>query len=262
MSSPLLQMERARLIAEEVLVHSSVRVVDLVERFGVSGETIRRDLELLEQQGVVRRVYGGAVDARQSPVQLYHSRKRHRVAAKRAIGALAASLVEDGETIIIDVGTTALSFAMQLFEKKRLTVITPSLQVALLMKRNSDARVIVTGGELEDDEPYLTGPIAEGVFERFHANRAFIAAGGLSLDRGLTDYNDAEVQVRKVMLKSASQIIGLIDSSKMGVRATSVIGDITALDMMVTDSGIAGELTRGIQESGVEVLVAEVTEEE
>lgn len=254
-------MERARLIAEEVLQHASVRVVDLVERFGVSGETIRRDLELLERQGLVRRVYGGAVDARQNPVQLYHSRKRHRIAAKRAIGGLAATLVQDGETLIVDVGTTALSFAMQLFEKKRLTVITPSLQVALLLKRNSDARVILTGGDLESDEAYLTGPIAEEVFQRFHANRAFVAAGGLSFDRGLTDYSDAEVQVRKVMLQSASQIIGLVDSSKMGVRATSVIADITALDVMVTDSAISTEMKRGIEQLGVEVLVAAVRHE-
>ena len=247
----LLAIERMRIITELVSQNMSVKVVDLVAQFGVSNETIRRDLELLERQGIVRRVYGGAVKAQSESVQSYQERISHRITEKEAIGKLAADIVQDGDTIIIDVGTTALEFAKNLLTKNNLTVITPSLSAALLLLNNSNARVIVTGGELEREEPYLTGPIAKDAFRRYHAHRAFISVGGISKERGLTDYNELEVETRKVMLKSASQIIGLVDSSKMGVVATSIISDIDTLDILVTDNGISNEMKEFIEGFGV-----------
>ncbi len=251
----MLAADRMRIITDLVSRHTSVKVVELVEQFGVSNETVRRDLELLEKQGTIRRVYGGAVKAQSDAEQSYQERRTHHISEKEAIGKLASRLVQDGDTIIIDVGTTALSFAKHLVNKNNLTVITPSLPVALLLLKSSNARVIVTGGELERDEPYLTGPIAKDVFNRYYASRAFIAVGGISMERGLTDYNDLEVDTRKVILNSASQIIGLADSSKMGIIATSFISEIDALDILITDDGISQDMTDYIEGLGVNLSV-------
>jgi len=254
----LLAVDRMRSIAELVQTQSSVRVVDLARSFGVSGETIRRDLEVLERDGFLLRVYGGAVDKRQSPVRLYRERELHRNQEKRAIGQLAATLVQDGDALILDVGTTVRTFCDYLHEKRDLTIITPSLQAAQFMKTVVGSRVIVTGGELQADEPYLVGPCAIATLEDYYANRAFVSVGGIALDLGLTDYHDAEVQVRKTILRRSGQVVVLADSSKIGVRALSFICDLDAMDILVTDSHIHPDIRSQLEDVGVEVMVAEV----
>ena len=254
----VLAAERQRWIMERILRDSSVRVVELAKELMVSGETVRRDLEVLESQGFVQRVYGGAVamlEARDVE-RVYRDREQHRREEKEAIGKLAATLVEDGDTLFLDVGTTALAFAGCLSGKQRLTVVTPSVLAANRIKQSTDARVILTGGELQSDEPYLSGYLAEETIARFHANHAFIAVGGLSFDRGLTDYNDHEVRVRQRMMACASQVIVLADASKMGVRAFSIIGELTQMDVLVTDASIHSSTAERLIDMGVQVMVA------
>lgn len=253
----MLAVDRMRFIAERVQTQSSVRVIELARSFGVSGETIRRDLEVLEREGLVRRVYGGAVDSRQHPVRLYRERELHRMQEKRGIGKLAATLVQDGDALILDVGTTVRTLCNYLQDKKDLTVITPSLQAAQLMKAAGGSRIILTGGELQSDEPYLTGPCAEATLREYYAQRAFVSVGGISLDTGLTDFIDAEVQVRKTILQRAGQIVVLADSSKIGVRALSVICGLDAMDILVTDSHIHPDVRSQLEDMGVEVMLAE-----
>ena len=255
----MLAIERQRMILDRVVTESSIRVVDLADSLHVSGETIRRDLLALEQQGLVRRVHGGAVDARQDAGdRLFQERETIRIEEKRAIGLRAAELVQDGDIIAVDVGTTALVFCEALRSKRRLTVITPSIKAALLLRQTSDARVIVTGGELQEDEPYLAGYLAEAALRQFHVTRAFISAGGIALDTGITDYHDGEVQMRKVMLQCASQVTVLADSSKMGVRAFAVVGPLRLMDTLITDAGLHSSMQQKLEQLGIEVLVAEV----
>jgi DeoR/GlpR family transcriptional regulator of sugar metabolism len=246
-----------REIARLVRIHSSVRVVDLAKLFHVSGETIRRDLELLDKEGIVRRVYGGAVDSQQESVSDYLERTLHRKEEKRAIGNRASQLVQDGDVLILDVGTTVSTFCEFLDQKKGLTVITPSLQVAQTMKTQG-ARVLVTGGELQDGEPYLIGQDAHEMLAQYCANRAFIGVGGLSFDVGMTDFNDQEVSLRKVIIERANQVIVLADSSKIGVRAFSVIGDISRIDVLVTDDRIHPDTKEALEAIGIEVLIAKL----
>lgn len=253
----LLAVERMREIEKLVQVHSSVRVVELAKLFGVSGETIRRDLEMLERDRVVRRVYGGAVSSQQQSVRLYRERELHRQAEKRAIGQLASTLVHDGDILILDVGTTVRTFCDFLVNKQDLTVLTPSLQVAQAMKRTG-ARVMVTGGELQEDEPYLVGEVAEQMLKRYYVNRAFIGVGGLSFDFGLTDYNDLEVSLRKVIVERAEQVVVLADSSKFGVRAFSAIADIHCMDVLVTDANIHPDTRSQLEAIGVDVMVTDL----
>lgn len=252
----VLAAERQRWIMEQLGRESSVRVVELAKQLAVSGETIRRDLEFLEAQGLLRRVYGGAVKESVDTERVYQEREVYRTAEKQAIGQLASTLVSHGDTLFIDVGTTALAFANCLGGKEKLTVVTPSLLAANRVKQLTDARVILTGGDLQSDEPYLTGYLAEEAFSLFHADHAFIAAGGISFDRGLTDYNDAEVRVRKRMISAASQVVVLADASKIGVRAFSVIGELTAMDVLVTDDTIHALARDRLIEIGIEVMTA------
>lgn len=253
----MLAAERMRVILQWVSQNSSVRVVDLAKEFGVSGETIRRDLEAMEREGLVRRVHGGAVDARQRRVKAYRDREAHRTLEKQAIGSLAATLVQDGDTLIVDVGTTVLAFCEHLRERRDLTVITPSLQAALLVKQRVEgARVFVTGGELQEEEPYLSGGLACDMLRGFHAQKAFVSAGGVSIDTGLTDFNDREVRVRRCILESADQVVVLADSSKIGVKAFAVIGPLSAMDVLVTDDQIPPDARVKLEDLGVEVMVA------
>ncbi len=253
----MLAIDRQRIILDRLLAESSVRVVDLAKTIGVAGETIRRDLDQLEQQGLLRRVHGGAVSIWQEDKERqFKEREGLRIPEKRAIGVRAAELVENGDTIIVDVGTTALLFCEALLGKQNLTVITPSFKAALLAQQACSARVIVTGGELQHEEPYLWGYLAEATLRQFHVHRAFLSAGGLTLDTGITDYNDREVHMRKVMAECASQVIVMADSSKMGVRAFSVVGSLSIMDMLVTDQGLHPVMREKLEELGIEVILA------
>lgn len=254
----MLAIDRQRAIFERVITDSSVRVVELADWFGVSGETIRRDLYSLEQQGLVRRVHGGAIDIRQDPGErLFRERETIQIGQKRAIAQRAAELVVDGDTLAVDVGTTALAFCEALRGKKNLTIITPSINAALQLKQMMDVRVFVTGGELQADEPYLAGYLAESAFRQFHVKRAFVSAGGIAFDAGLTDYHDGEVQMRKAMIACASQVVVLADSSKLGVKAFSVVGPLQLMDTLVTDSGLHPTMRQTLEQLGIEVIVAE-----
>ncbi|KUO94669.1 hypothetical protein ATW55_02035 [Ferroacidibacillus organovorans] len=253
----MLAIDRMRAIAEIVRVKSSVRAVELARQFQVSGETIRRDLELLEREGLVRRVYGGAVDVHQASVSHYRERVVHRIDEKEAIGRLASTFVEDGDTLLLDVGTTINLFSQFLLEKRNLTVITPSLQVATKLRAGNVGRVLVTGGELQADEAYLTGMLAESAVQKYYVDRAFISVGGISPEVGLTDFDEHEVRLRQVMMQRAKQVIVLADSSKLGVRAFTVIGMLDEMDILVTDDEITPEMRRHIEEQGVEIRIAE-----
>lgn len=253
----MLAIDRMRAIAEVVRVQSSVRAVELARQFQVSGETIRRDLELLEREGLVRRVYGGAVDVHQVPVTQYKERVIHRIHEKEAIGRLASTLVEDGDTLLLDVGTTINTFSQYLLEKRNLTVITPSLIVAAALRSGNVGRVLVTGGELQADEPYLTGSLAESALQKYYVDRAFISVGGISPEVGLTDFDENEVRLRQTMMQRAKQVIVLADSSKLGVRAFTVIGRLDEMDILVTDDEITPEMRGRIEDQGVEIRIAQ-----
>lgn len=252
----MLPIERQQQIVEQVQLKSSVRVVDLADEYAVTGETIRRDLEALEQRGLLRRVYGGAVHARQDAVQLYRDRETHRIAEKQAIARAAVDMIHDGDAIILDVGTTAFALCQQLHMKHGLTVITPSLQAAMLLKQTTDARVIVSGGELQGEEPYLSGPLAQGSLQQFHVQTAFIGVGGVAMDVGLTDYDSGEVELRKVMMTRAAHVVVLSDASKIGVRALHVIGPLTRMDTLITDASVAPEFVQSLEDTGVHVICA------
>ena len=170
--------------------NGSIQVTELVSRFAVSDMTVRRDLDALEQKELLRRVHGGDISDRgRSYEPPFLTRSFEFLEQKRRIGIAAASLVKNGESLALDVGTTTLEVARNLVEKKNLTIITPCFQIAALLSENPDIRLILTGGILRPGEHSLIGHLAERAFQDFYVDKLFLGAAGVDFQAGLTEYS-------------------------------------------------------------------------
>lgn len=253
----MLAEERRRRILEIVESEGSVSVEALAQRFRVSEMTIRRDLRLLEQNGLLRRVHGGATSSRgRSYEPPFLLRIRERAEAKARIGAAAANLVRDGDSIALDVGTTTLEIARCLGNRKNLTVITPSLHIANALSNLSTIRLIVTGGILRPVELSLVGHLAERAFQEFFVDKLFLGIGGISLEAGLTEFNLEDAQVKKAMLKSAKECIVVADASKLGNIAFASVAPLSSVHKLITDTSADPEFVARLREIGIEVILA------
>lgn len=245
-------------IVKKIIADRMVKVSDLVDYFHVSIETIRRDLEFLEQGGYLRRVYGGAViDGLYGEEPEYESRKVKNYAEKQAIAAKTADLIENGDTVFVDVGTTLLEVARQLCSKTNLTVITNATLIANEIINNSNNRVILLGGELRRGELSVSGFICDENLKYFTANKAIIGVGGLTLRTGLTDYHLEESNNRRTMINNVSKVIVVADYSKFGVTAMNVICPLSKIDTIVTDWSVSPKVISDFKEAGVNMVIAE-----
>jgi len=258
----VLAEERKQVILEELNNFGKVKVLPLAERFQVSSETIRRDLDALEQLGKLKRVYGGAVkqlyEAGEPP---YQQRQDINLAAKRAIGKQAAQLLQDGDTVIIDVGTTMLEFARAIKGRKNLTVLTNSLPVAALLSESLyqhvfTGKVIILGGEINTEQQSISGPLCEKMLETFHIDKAFISIGGISLTTGISDYDVNESMVSKMMAKVSKSVIVLADQSKIGVHAFCKIAPLEEVDVIVSDQQRPASWVNELEAKGVTWMTA------
>lgn len=253
---------RQRLILDLLQKNSRVKVADLCEQFSVSEMTIRRDLYLLEKQGLLRRVYGGAIRdlgrSYEPPLQL---RSVKNIEAKKWIGKIAAGLIDDGDSIAIDTGTTTLEMIRNLKGLHNLTIVTPSMYIANAIIENlaidSNVRLIVTGGVVRSGEFSMVGNIPERTLLELHVDKAFVTVAGISLENGLTEFNLEDAQVKKTLLKSATQKVIVSDSSKFGVTAFASICELSQINTLVTDSHAPAEMVNQLTRMGVEVLLTE-----
>lgn len=255
--------QRREALAGLVLERGTVSLTELAERFGVSLMTIRRDLQALEQSGVLRRVMGGAIPA----VSRFHEppireRALEALPAKRAIGAAAAALVEDGETIIVDVGTTALECARALSRSQRLTVVTPSLQVAQVLTYVPSIRTHLIGGRLRPGEMSVVGPWATDALEQLNCDTVFLGAGGVHTERGVTEYNLDDSRVKTAAVKSARRCILLADESKLGRVTFAHVAPVSAVTTLVTDATADHPVVRELSELGVGIVHVEPIQQE
>jgi DeoR/GlpR family transcriptional regulator of sugar metabolism len=258
-----MQSDRRTKIIEIVQESGSRSVTDLVDLFGVSEMTIRRDLRDLDREGQLRRVHGGAVsNLGRSYEPPYAVRSTRNDVKKRAIGALAAGLVQDGDSLALDVGTTTLEIAQALQGKRNLTIITASLPVANEIVSNlsltSDVRLILTGGIVRSDELSMIGDIAARSYCDFHVDKAFIGVGGISLEDGLTEYNLEDAMVKKPLLRNAQQRIVVADSSKFGRTTFTSIAPLDMVHTIITDSDVRRDMVESLQRLGIEVLIAQI----
>ena len=234
----MLAIERRKLILEQLHEEKRVVVSELSKKFDVSEETIRRDLEKFEKEDLVTKSYGGAVLRESVGAEMpFKARKKQNMLGKRVIGELLADIISDGDHILLDPSTTALSIvkALRTEKKKNITIITNSIEVLVECAEDGDWDVISTGGTLQADKYALVGPRAIEGIESFHADKAIISCKGFDMEKGLTDINDMFSQVKQTMLANAAERILAVDYTKFDQVAFSRICSIAQIDLVVTD---------------------------
>jgi len=253
----MLSEERHQIILNILENQGSLLVTDLVSQFDVSEMTIRRDLDVLERKGLLRRVHGGAVSDRgRSYEPPFLSRSTTHQEEKARIGKIAAELVRSGDSITLDVGTTTLEVARNLADKQNLTIITPCFQIASLLCENPAIRLILTGGILRHSELSMVGHLAERVFDEFYVDKLFLAAAGIDFESGLTEYNLEDTLVKQAMIRTAKQVILVTDASKFNRVAFTAIAPINVVDTVVTDKAINSSIAARLQELNIDVILA------
>jgi len=235
----------------------AVTVSDLVKEFKVSEMTIRRDLDILENQGLLRRVHGGAVSRRgRSYEPPFMLRTSENLENKIRISEAAVNLIQNGDSVTLDVGTTTLEIARQLQNKQDLTVITPSLQIANELINHPGIRLILTGGILRIGELSMVGHLAERIFEDFFVDKLFLGAGAVDLKTGVSEFNIEDALVKRAMVKSAKSVVLVADSSKFNQVAFTSIVPLSDIHTIITDKDLDPHLQAQIQAEGIELILA------
>jgi DeoR/GlpR family transcriptional regulator of sugar metabolism len=257
MKAGLLSEPRRRRILDWIQEEGAARVRDLAAAFGVSEATIRQDLERLEQEGHITREHGGAflntVPVQVGALTLHHQENMDK---KRKIGALAASLVEDGETIILDAGTTTTEIALRLTSRRDLTVITNALNIALTLGATPGNAIHMPGGQFKAPTLSLSGDKSVEYFRNIFAGKLFLATAGVALEAGLTYPSFADLQLKEAMIKAASHVYLVADSTKINKSSFTRLGSLDVIHSFITDSGITDADAEAFRRRGVEVIIA------
>jgi DeoR family transcriptional regulator, aga operon transcriptional repressor len=254
----LLVAERRHRIVELLREHGKVTVEALAARFATSAVTIRTDLATLEADGALERTHGGALLRREDDDQPITVKQTLHHAEKVRIAKVAAGLIQDGETIILDSGTTTAEIAKQIrkLEVHSINVITNALNIASLLADVPAVRLIMPGGILRPESKSLSGHIAEAALANLQADRLFLGADGLDPERGVMTPHLPEAQLNAKMIEISRQVIAVADSSKLMRRNISLIARVEQLHMLITDTGANPDVVAELQRRGVEVRLA------
>jgi len=228
--------ERQNLIMETVKRDKAVNVSLLAKQFFVNEATIRRDLNLLEKKGMIQRKYGGAVlvDALENEIPLF-VRETSNKEAKDAIAEIAADFIKDGDTLMLDSSSTTMRIIPCLSAKKGLKIVTNGVKTTILLSKLTDCTVYCTGGVLRENSLSFIGNSAHGFIESFYADVFIFSCRGLDLETGLTDSNEGEAALRKLMIKNSRKSILLIDSTKFEKTNAHKIAEISRIDKIITE---------------------------
>jgi DeoR/GlpR family transcriptional regulator of sugar metabolism len=257
-SGSLLPAERRQRVFEIVLARHTVAVTELAELFDVSPMTIRRDLQALEEQGLVEAVHGGARSSLQSPFELsFAQRELVDAEPKRAIGRLAATLVSDGDAVALDASTTTVQVARNLAGRRRVTVITNGIKAAAELGHRPGIDVIVTGGQLHQTAS-LVGPFARATIEQLRVACLFFSVTGITENLDLTGPSEFDAEVKSAMMAVARRIVLVANGAKFGRESYIRVAPLSAVHDVVTDSGISEEWAERIRESGARLHIAGV----
>ncbi|MCD9023957.1 DeoR/GlpR family DNA-binding transcription regulator [Cohnella silvisoli] len=249
--------QRHKAIIQKINEEKSIKVPDLMQMFGVSIETIRRDLEYLEKEGFLKRVHGGAMLAeidykKELPFAVRETTYRDE---KNELAEIATRYVSEGQSIAMDVSTTNTQFAKALKNKVEwLTVITNSLPIVNELVEMPHYTIILTGGVIRNQERCVVGDMAEAFVSQFHVDTFFMSISGVSLAEGVTSYGIGEVEIQKRMLKNAKQTIVLGDSSKFEAVSLLKVCNCTDVDRFITDSKISRDIVDKYAKQGIEIV--------
>jgi DeoR/GlpR family transcriptional regulator of sugar metabolism len=253
----MLANQRRQKIFELLREDGSAKVVHLAKIFKVTEVTIRQDLEKLEQEGLIIREHGGAfLKNLKDSVHSFIPLNTDNMDKKTEIGRKAAALIENGDSIILDSGSTTTEIAKCILGKKGLTVITNALNIALILGADPGIEVMVTGGEFKPPTISLTGQKAADFFENIHVDKLFLATAGISLRSGLTYPSISDITVKKAMIESADVTYLVADSTKIGKNSFASLGALSLINYLITDSNIDPSHLELFRENQVEVIIA------
>ncbi len=255
--SKMIAQERRQRIFEMVEASGVASVRDLAQRFEVSGITVMRDLQELEAQGLIRRVHGGAISVRGASYEPpFSARENDNAAAKQRIAAKALEMINDGDSLILDVGTTTLEIARGLKGKRNLTVLVTNLRAAMELASQTAIQVIVIGGKLRASELSMVGHLAERILSDFQVDKAFIAVGGITIEHGLTEFNFDEAGTKRVMIERARQRIVVADHTKFGKVMLSAVAPLNSVNTIITGTELDDEMATRLREAGITLVLA------
>lgn len=253
--------ERRSLILKKLHDESKVLISDLVETFGVSEVSIRKDLAVLEGRHLLVRVKGGAIiinrTGESDDLSVQHKKLLHSK-EKQMLGKFAASLIEENGTIIIDSGTTMMEIAKNLDRFRHLTIITNALDIAIALNKYDKFDVIVLGGNMRSVSYSTVGMLAEYALKNFYCDKLFLGVDSASIRDGLSTPNIEEANLNQAMIASAKEVIAVFDSSKFGRRSFAHIASLEDIDTIVTDSGIPDDFKEYIQSIGIKLHIVDI----
>jgi DeoR family transcriptional regulator of aga operon len=252
-------VSRRKKILEHIKETGEVLVAQLSKEFNVSEVTIRNDLEYMERKNLLVRARGGAIHTENYVGIDPRIAEKHKLYAeeKAAIGKLASSLINENETIIIDSGTTTSEIVKHLHRIKHLNVITNALNIANLLIAHPNINVIIPGGYLRQNAMSLVGPLAEKNLRNFFVDKVFLSTDGFDTKQGIFTPNIDEAHLNGIMIEIAKEVILVTDSSKFKRKSLAFICGLDKINKVVTDTGIAEDDKKRLEEAGIEVLVAE-----
>ena len=257
MSSGQIPADRKKLITEQIREQGIVRVNELSDLFSVSVLTIRRDLDQLEKQGILERTHGGAILRQNMPIEpMFSQKEQENKTEKDLIAITAASLIEDGDMVIINSGSTTQA-VIEALKNKKITIITNNIGAALVADE-AVFDLIFIGGSYRPQSHSVTGDIGLQALDRIYANKAVIGVDGFSFTYGLTTPIMQEAEMtRKMIGKTVGSIIVAVDSSKVGVVSNFKTADLDRINYLVTDHGADHLLSEEeLHHAGVELLFA------
>ncbi len=238
-----------------------VKITDIVSRFDISNETARRDLDYLQDQQLIRRVYGGAILKERAPFRVNSvPRHSHLTAELQAIGEAGANLIKPGETVFITNGSTTLQIARHLRTRSDITVVTNSLAVINELA-DTDITIFVIGGCLDNGEHDIHGNIAQESVKMFYCDKAFFGCGGVTKELGVMDYAHSS-PLHSYVIERSSQHILVTSSQKFGMPAFIYACRLEDVDIIITDNKLAPEYREMIQELGIQLILVDASSAE
>ncbi len=254
----MLPNQRREKIFEMLKEDGSAKVTELARIFKVTEVTIRQDLEKLETEGLIIKEHGGAflknVADQVRSVSLVHQENMDK---KEVIARKCLDFIENGDTIILDSGSTTTEIAKKLKGLKNLTVITNALNIALILGTEPNIEVIMTGGEFKPPTLSLTGQKAADFFKGLNVQKLFLATAGISLKSGLTYPSISDLVVKKAMIEAAETTYLVADSTKIGKSALASLGALSLIDYIITDNGIEEKNKQVFKDNDIELIIAE-----
>jgi len=254
----MLSIERRWRIINYLKKNGTARISDLSKMLEVSDNTIRRDLDKLVQEKVVKRIHGGGVliGDTYSPHDFYWIERETKFSEeKKRIGAKAAELIQKGETVILDVGTTTIEIAKNLSNKKNITVITNGLNIATQLIKNRKIDIILSGGTFREVSMSLVGIFTEEFFKNIHVDKLFLSAGNVNINSGVTNTNIIEVPIKRAMIEVAEEVILTVTYNKIGKRSFAYVCPISAINKIITDKKAPEAEINAIRKKGIEVIM-------